>query len=97
MAGALESEQDLVPTRLAGGSNRRARGIDGAWSALPARDTGPVEEGEPSSYLVLARAPPVYGSDGQTVGKVKKVLCEPGADIFDGFELLTPRHSIAAE
>lgn len=49
-----------------------------------------MDEGEPISYLVLARETPVYASDGELVGKVKKVLCEPQADIFDGFELSTP-------
>jgi len=49
-----------------------------------------MDEGAPISYLVLARETPVYGSDGQLVGRVKTVLCEPEADIFDGFELSTP-------
>jgi DNA uptake protein ComE-like DNA-binding protein len=49
-----------------------------------------VDEGSPVSYLLLARATPVYGSDGEAAGLVKKVLCEPAADIFDGLLLATP-------
>ena len=49
-----------------------------------------MDEGPPSSYLLLARDTSVYGSDGQTAGTVKKVLCEPAADIFDGLVLATP-------
>src|SRR4030081_1961170 len=49
-----------------------------------------MEEGAPSSYLLLARATPVYGCDGATAGNVKKILCEPANDIFDGLVLATP-------
>lgn len=48
-----------------------------------------MDERPPISYLLLARATPVYGSDGHPAGKVKKVLCEPAADIFDGLVLGT--------
>jgi hypothetical protein len=46
-----------------------------------------VDEGRPVSYLLLARSTPVYASGGEVVGRVRKVLCEPAADIFDGLEL----------
>jgi hypothetical protein len=46
-----------------------------------------MDEGLPSSYLLLAKSTPVYGSDGEEAGRVKKVLCEPAADIFDGLVL----------
>src|SRR5690349_15987592 len=48
-----------------------------------------MDEGPPTSYLLLARATPVYGSDGRTAGKVKQVLCAPAADIFDGLVIAT--------
>jgi hypothetical protein len=44
--------------------------IGGGWP----RDTAGMDEGPPISYLLLARATPVYGSDGEAAGKVKKVL-----------------------
>ncbi len=48
-----------------------------------------MEEGPPTSYLLLGRQTPVYGSDGAVVGTVKEVLCEPSRDIFDGLVLAT--------
>jgi DNA uptake protein ComE-like DNA-binding protein len=48
-----------------------------------------MDEGPPSSYLLLAKDTPVFGSDGGVVGKVKEVLCDPGDDIFDGLVLTT--------
>jgi hypothetical protein len=42
------------------------------------------ERGEPISYMVLAEDTPVYSSDSQRLGKVKRVLADTGADIFDG-------------
>lgn len=53
------------------------------------RDSRLVDEGRRVSYLLLAKATPVYVSDGEAVGKVKNVLCEPAADIFDGLEVAT--------
>jgi len=49
-----------------------------------------MDEGPPSSYLLLAKDTPVFGSDGGVAGKVKEVLCDPGDDIFDGLVLTTP-------
>ena len=46
-----------------------------------------MDEGPPSSYLLLAKDTPVFGSDGSVAGKVKEVLCDPGDDIFDGLVL----------
>lgn len=63
--------------------------MDRLIEAGGSRDTDGMQEGPPSSYLLLARATPVYGSDGDTAGSVKKVLCEPAADIFDGLVLAT--------
>jgi DNA uptake protein ComE-like DNA-binding protein len=48
-----------------------------------------MDEGLPSSYLLLARDTPVFGSDGCVVGKVSEVLCDHRADIFDGLVLST--------
>jgi hypothetical protein len=48
-----------------------------------------MDEGPPSSYLLLARDTPVYCSDGLVAGTVKEVLCERKRDIFDGFVLAT--------
>lgn len=42
------------------------------------------DHGEPISYMVLAEGTPVYSSDGQSLGTVKRVLADTGADIFDG-------------
>lgn len=48
-----------------------------------------MDEGLPSSYLLLAKDTPVFGCDGGVAGKVKEVLCEPGSDIFEGLVLAT--------
>jgi hypothetical protein len=50
-----------------------------------------VGEGPPTSYLLLAKDTPVFGSDGEVAGTVKEVLCDPERDIFDGVVLAT-RH-----
>lgn len=50
-----------------------------------------MDEGPPSSYLLLARDTPVFGSDGGVAGRVKEVLCDPRRDIFDGLVLETSR------
>jgi helix-hairpin-helix protein len=50
-----------------------------------------MDEGPPSSYLLLAKDTPVFGSDGGVAGKVKEVLCDRREDIFDGLVLATPR------
>jgi len=46
-----------------------------------------MDEGVPSSYLLLAKHTPVYCSDGIVAGTVKEVLREPAEDIFDGLVL----------
>jgi hypothetical protein len=48
-----------------------------------------MDEGPPSSYLLLANDTPVYCSDGIAAGTVKEVLREPEKDIFDGLVLAT--------
>jgi DNA uptake protein ComE-like DNA-binding protein len=48
-----------------------------------------MDEGPPSSYLLLAKDTPVFGSDGGVAGKVKEVLCVPSEDIFEGLVLAT--------
>jgi hypothetical protein len=49
--------------------------------------------GAPSSYLMLAKGTPVYGSDGSKLGKVDEVRADEEEDIFDGIvvdgELIT--------
>ncbi len=44
----------------------------------------PDDRGAPIAYMVLAEDTPVYSSDGQRLGKVKRVLADAEADIFDG-------------
>lgn len=58
-----------------------------------------MDEGPPSSYLLLARDTPVFGSDGIVAGRVKEVLCDPTRDIFDGLVLggSGPERMLAAE
>jgi hypothetical protein len=48
-----------------------------------------MDEGPPSSYLLLANDTPVYCSDGLNVGTVNEVLREPDKDIFDGLVIAT--------
>lgn len=43
-----------------------------------------MERGDPISYEVLEAGTPVYTDDGATLGTVKRVLADSGADIFDG-------------
>jgi len=45
--------------------------------------------GEKISYLVLQPNTPVYTSDGQPAGTVKRVLAVPDEDIYDGLILDT--------
>ena len=45
--------------------------------------------GQPSSYLEVRPGMGVYSSDGQKVGEVEHLLCEPEEDIFDGIVLDT--------
>jgi hypothetical protein len=48
-----------------------------------------MDEGPPSSYLLLARDTPVFGADGAVAGTVGKIISEPDIDIFDGLVLTT--------
>ena len=48
------------------------------------------DTGAPIAYTVLAEGTPVYSSDGQELGKVKRVLADTEADIFDGIIVDTP-------
>jgi hypothetical protein len=48
------------------------------------------DRGQPISYMVLSEQTPVEGRDGEEVGVVKRVLADPGSDIFDGLILDTP-------
>jgi hypothetical protein len=48
-----------------------------------------TDYGDPISYLVLQPGTPVYTSDGQLVGSVKRVLAAPEQDIYDGLILHT--------
>jgi hypothetical protein len=49
-----------------------------------------MDEGPPSSYLLLAGDTPIFGSDGGVAGRVREVLCDAGSGIFDGLVLTTP-------
>jgi hypothetical protein len=49
-----------------------------------------LDEGSPSSYLLLSKDTPVFSSDGGVLGNVKEVLSDPTEDIFDGLVLATP-------
>jgi hypothetical protein len=42
------------------------------------------DAGAPISYMVLAERTPVFSSDGERLGEVKRVLADAEADIFDG-------------
>lgn len=49
----------------------------------------PMDEGPPSSYLLLAKDTPVFGSDEGVAGRVREVLCDRHNDIFDGLVMST--------
>jgi hypothetical protein len=40
--------------------------------------------GEPTSYLAVPKGVPVYSSDGESLGRVVRVLSAPNLDMFDG-------------
>ena len=42
------------------------------------------DKGAPIAYTVLSEGTPVYSEDGVKLGKVKRVLADAEADIFDG-------------
>src|SRR5215211_6649489 len=43
-----------------------------------------ADRGAPISYMVLTEGTPVFSSDGNELGAVKRVLADAGSDIFDG-------------
>jgi hypothetical protein len=43
-----------------------------------------MDNGEPISYLALAKGTPVLGTSGQRIGTVEHVLQVPELDLFDG-------------
>jgi uncharacterized protein YrrD len=43
-----------------------------------------MDLGQPISYEGLSRGTPVYGSDGEQIGKVAHVLAAEDLDVFDG-------------
>lgn len=47
--------------------------------------------GHQISYLVLKRGTPVYGPDGERLGRVVKVLHVPVKSVFDGIVVETPK------
>ena len=49
-----------------------------------------MDHGSPIAYTVLAEGTPVLTSDGTEIGRVKRVLADEGADIFDGIVVDTP-------
>jgi hypothetical protein len=40
--------------------------------------------GQPTSYLAVSKGVPVYSSDGESLGRVVRVLSAPNLDMFDG-------------
>lgn len=42
------------------------------------------DRGAPIAYMVLAEGTLVHSSDGEELGRVKRVLADTGTDIFDG-------------
>ena len=70
-----------------GGSARVADGRPREAASLALMD----DKGAPISYMVLAEDTPVYSADGVGLGKVKRVLADTEADIFDGLILRHPR------
>ena len=47
------------------------------------------DRGAPIAYMVLAEGTPVHSADGVPIGKVKHVLADTAADVFDGIVLDT--------
>jgi sporulation protein YlmC with PRC-barrel domain len=43
-----------------------------------------VDLGDPVSYLALDAGTPVFASDGREIGRVRQVIVDIGADIFEG-------------
>ena len=66
-------------------------------ASLPAAILGQVDQGDPISYMVLAKGTRVESSDGAEVGTVKEVLQVPEKDVFDGIVLRTPSGDLFAD
>jgi hypothetical protein len=49
-----------------------------------------MDYGDPIAYTALEPRTPVYSSDGERVGEVKRVLAAVEEDIFDGLIIKTP-------
>ena len=47
----------------------------------------PSDLGAPASYLVLNTGEPVFSCDGDSLGKVTRVVADTEVDIFEGIEL----------
>lgn len=47
------------------------------------------DRGAPIAYMVLAEGTPVRTSDGEDAGRVKHVLADTAADVFDGLVIDT--------
>ena len=43
-----------------------------------------LDLGEPIAYPVLERGTPVYGADGERIGRVQEIRADTNLDIFDG-------------
>ena len=48
-----------------------------------------MDHGSPIAYTVLAEGTPVYTSDEQQIGTVRRVLADEATDIFDGITIDT--------
>jgi len=49
------------------------------------------DRGAPIAYMVLEEGTLVQTADGVEIGTVKRVLADPGADLFDGIVVATQR------
>jgi len=43
-----------------------------------------MDLGDPVSYLALEEGTPVFASDGREIGRVRQVIFDADADIFEG-------------
>ena len=48
-----------------------------------------MDHGDPISYMTLESGTEVLSADGESVGKVERVLSDEGTDIFDGLVIDT--------
>lgn len=59
-----------------------------------------IDRGAPISYLILNAGTPVYASDDERIGEVKRVNADESVDIFDGIVVGTSdgdRYVVAAD